>query len=194
MIVYTAPAAIGAIVTVFAFWRKKPPTPPASSALKESIPFFKGLWTVLTNASFLILLLIWGCAAGLFNAMVTLLAQILCPFGYTDVSVFVILYSVVSHDHVGMLVILQQRQSGLWGSLMIFCGLVGATLAGLLIDFTKKFKEVAVCSLSLALLCLIWFTEVYRCKHIHTHYGSLSLFTTFCEYCCIRFHVWKTSQ
>ena len=56
--------------------------------------------------------------------------------------------------------LLSQKESGLWGSLMIFCGLVGATIAGLLIDYTKKFKEITVVTLSLAILCLIWFTEV----------------------------------
>ena len=43
---------------------------------------------------------------------------------------------------------------------MIFCGLVGATIAGLLIDYTKKFKEITVVTLSMAILCLIWFMEV----------------------------------
>ena len=43
---------------------------------------------------------------------------------------------------------------------MIFCGLVGATIAGVIIDYTKKYKEVAVVTLSLALLCFVWFTEV----------------------------------
>ena len=43
---------------------------------------------------------------------------------------------------------------------MIFCGLVGATLAGLLIDFTKLFKDVAVVSLGLGILSFVWFTEV----------------------------------
>ena len=43
---------------------------------------------------------------------------------------------------------------------MIFCGLLGATCGGLIIDHFKLFKEVAVVSFSLALLCLIWFVEV----------------------------------
>ena len=43
---------------------------------------------------------------------------------------------------------------------MIFCGLIGATIAGLLIDYTKRFKEIAVVSLSMTILGLIWFTEV----------------------------------
>ena len=56
-----------------------------------------------------------------------------------------------------------QRDSGLWGALMIFTGLIGATIAGLIIDYTKKYKEVAVVSVGLALLCFIWFMEVRVC-------------------------------
>ena len=56
-----------------------------------------------------------------------------------------------------------QTDAGLWGALMIFCGLVGATLAGLLIDYTKLFKDIAVVSLGFALLSFIWFTEVCAC-------------------------------
>ena len=47
---------------------------------------------------------------------------------------------------------------------MIFAGLIGATIAGLIIDYTKKYKEVAVVTLSIALLCFIWFTEVRFCN------------------------------
>ena len=53
-----------------------------------------------------------------------------------------------------------QEDSGLWGALMVFCGLIGATIAGLVIDFTKLFKEVAVVALGFALLCFVWFFEV----------------------------------
>ncbi|CAI8033190.1 Uncharacterized protein B0416.5 [Geodia barretti] len=91
----------------------------------------------VTNSSFWVLMVIWGSGAGLFNALLTLLPQIVCPFGYSD------------------------TDAGLWGALMIFCGLVGATLAGLLIDFTKLFKEVAVVSLGLGILSFVWFTEVF---------------------------------
>ena len=39
----------------------------------------------VTNCSFWVLLVIWGSGAGLFNALLTLLPQIVCPFGYSDV-------------------------------------------------------------------------------------------------------------
>ena len=53
-----------------------------------------------------------------------------------------------------------QRDAGLWGSLMIFLGLIGSTIAGLIADYTKKFKEIAVFTLAMAILCMIWFMEV----------------------------------
>ena len=53
-----------------------------------------------------------------------------------------------------------QKDAGLWGALMIFCGMAGATIAGLVIDYTKWYKDVAVVSLTMAILCFIWFYEV----------------------------------
>ena len=84
--VYTIPAAMGALLTFIAFWRSKPPVPPAPSAYRDPIPLFRGLKQVVTTPPFLLLLGVWGCSSGLFNALLTLLAQILCPFGYSDVS------------------------------------------------------------------------------------------------------------
>jgi FLVCR family MFS transporter 7 len=136
--IYTVPAGVATVVVAVAFWWSKPPLPPtATSDDNPSPPFFRGLWMTITNGSFWILMLVWGGGAGLFNALLTLLPQFVCPFGYSDTN------------------------AGLWGALMIFCGLVGATLAGLLIDYTKLFKEIATVSLCLAILSLVWFTEVF---------------------------------
>ena len=43
---------------------------------------------------------------------------------------------------------------------MIFCGMVGALFAGLILDYTKFFKGVAVTTYALAILSFIWFYEV----------------------------------
>ena len=55
-----------------------------------------------------------------------------------------------AHTHTHMYAHTQE-DAGLWGALMIFLGLVGATIAGLIIDCTKKFKEVAVITLAMAI-------------------------------------------
>lgn len=86
MAVYAVPAVVTAVMAAVAFWPNKPPAPPAPSADKINISFLQGLVKVLTNISFWVLLVVWGCGAGIFNALVTLLAQMLCPFGYSDVS------------------------------------------------------------------------------------------------------------
>jgi len=85
-LIYTVPAVVGVVCTVIAYWWPTPPLPPAPSAHKEDSSFLAGLGRVLTTPSFLLLLVVWGCASGIFNALVTLLPQMVCPFGYSDVS------------------------------------------------------------------------------------------------------------
>ena len=40
-----------------------------------------------TNRTFWLLLVFWGCASAVFGTLLTLLAQVLCPYGYTDVRI-----------------------------------------------------------------------------------------------------------
>ncbi len=83
--VYTGVAAVGGVITLLSFWWSEPPLAPAASAVKSKIPFLSGLKKTLTSPAFLCLMVVWGCGSGLFNALLTLLAQILCPYGYSDV-------------------------------------------------------------------------------------------------------------
>ena len=53
-----------------------------------------------------------------------------------------------------------QQTVGIWGSIMIFCGLFGATVTGIVLDQTKWFKQIGVFNLTLALVSMIWFVEV----------------------------------
>ena len=43
---------------------------------------------------------------------------------------------------------------------MVFVGLVGAFVAGVIIDLTKKFEEIAKVMYAIAMICFIWFAEV----------------------------------
>lgn len=43
---------------------------------------------------------------------------------------------------------------------MVFIGLAGAIVAGLIVDLTKRFDEVAKTMFPIALICFIWFVEV----------------------------------
>ena len=43
---------------------------------------------------------------------------------------------------------------------MVFVGLAGAFVAGVIIDLTKKFEEIAKVMYAIAMICFIWFAEV----------------------------------
>lgn len=66
-----------------------------------------------------------------------------------------------------------QKDSGLWGSLMILCGMIGAVAVGIILDRTKLFKEVAVVTYSCAILSFVFFYEVRNIKG--SNYSSHAL-------------------
>ncbi|KJE90576.1 hypothetical protein CAOG_01874 [Capsaspora owczarzaki ATCC 30864] len=111
------PAGIVAVITIV-LMRAKPPTPPSLSAATPSDPFFVGLKKVATNKSYLLLLVSFGVGLGIFNALSTLLEQIVHPQGYTD------------------------DDAGIFGAALIGAGLVGAGISGPLIDKTKAYRPV----------------------------------------------------
>lgn len=55
----------------------------------------------------------------------------------------------------------------MWGSLLIICGLVGATVSGILIGKTKLYKEIGIGNLFFTILALICFIEVLHALVIH---------------------------
>ncbi len=71
---------------------------------------------------------------------------------------FSLLLSTPKRSHHHWLTL--QRDSGLWGALMIFFGLGGATVAGIIIDYTKMYKDVSIVSIGFAIISLVWFMEV----------------------------------
>ena len=65
-----------------------------------------------------------------------------------------------------------QKAAGLWGSLLIVFGVIGATLSGLLISRTKLYKEIGMVCLSCTILTLICFVEVQLHVHVHVVYNK----------------------
>ena len=45
---------------------------------------------------------------------------------------------------------------------MIFCGLVGGLVAGILLDYTKRYDEIAKIALALSTLSMVWFLQVFN--------------------------------
>ena len=95
--------------------------------------YFGQMIKLLSSKDFLILFLSFGLSLGLFNTLTTLLEQILCTRGYTDLDV------------------------GYFGGAMIVSGMVGSLIAGVILDKTKRFEEMAKICFSLSALSNIGF-------------------------------------
>ncbi|GAB1607657.1 solute carrier family 49 member A3-like [Argonauta hians] len=154
--IYTIPAVVGCVMATVGVCQSVPPTPPTASAEKQSEPFFQGFKQLMRNKSYVTLCLNFGAGLGLFTAFSTLFQQILCPRGYSD------------------------NFSGLCGALFIGAGLVGAGMAGPLIDFTKRFEDIIKITSCITTLCSIMFAVVSRYENQKVLIGvSVALFGFF---------------
>lgn len=107
-----------------------PPTPPSPSAAANSRndrrPYLADLKLLLTNKYYLVLLFCFAIFVGIFNAMSTLLNQIVTPYGYSD------------------------DQAGYMGVAMILGGLIGAIAMAIFVDKTKLHKAALKTTLFLS--------------------------------------------
>ena len=135
--VTVVPALIGLSMAVLGVCQKRPSTPPSPSS-EEGMKMWPGLKVLVKNWQFWFLCLVWSIAAGIFNALLTLIPQFLCPYGYTE------------------------WFGGIVGASMIFAGLVGALIFGIIVDITKRFEEVSKIVLAITILASIVVMEVYN--------------------------------
>lgn len=119
LIITGVPAVLTALLAIFGVWSSKPPTPPAASALIEPISFFTGIKTVLNNKQFILLTFTSGIGIAAFSSISTIVQQLICPKGYTDVT------------------------AGIVGVLIILGGFVGAGITGYYVDKTRKYIKLA---------------------------------------------------
>ena len=77
-------ATVAGLVASF-FLRDKPKHPPSLLFTQESVyePFLVGLKKIIKIKPYLILLWSYGAAVGTFNAIATVLLQLIAPSGYT---------------------------------------------------------------------------------------------------------------
>lgn len=106
----------------------KPPTPPSRSTAtkakqyKQSTSSVQRLVndakTLSKDRNYLILLFAFSMGLGLFNALMTLIEQIVDPYGYSS------------------------DDAGVFGALLIVCGLVGAAFTGVMLEKTHAYRPV----------------------------------------------------
>eukprot|EP01136_Pigoraptor_vietnamica_P017044 Opistho-1_new@61670 len=135
--IFAIPASVALVIAV-AFLRAEPPTHPSASAEDVSDSFMVGLRKLARNRHYLLLLTAFGIGVGIFNAVSTLLEQIVRPHGY------------------------DKDDAGLLGALVIGFGLVGAGVTGPLVDKTRRYKEVLKVAFVAAVGTFIWFALASR--------------------------------
>lgn len=144
LVIFAAPAVLGTVLALIGVHQALPTNPPSlSTAVEVPLPFITGLREALTSKSLLLLAITFGSGLGLFTAISTLLEQMLCSRGYAN------------------------SFSGLCGALLFAGGLVGATVAGVVVDRTKKFEETAKVCFCLAALGYIGFTLLLPHQDFH---------------------------
>lgn len=121
------PTAAIALAT-FGVRTSDPPTPPGRAATKKAAAFWPGIKKCMTSRAFVTLLLALGGGIGMFNALYTMMQQLLCARGY-------------SNSFAGVCCIL-----------MIVGGLCGATASAKFVDKTKRFEETMKVSFGIAVI------------------------------------------
>ncbi|XP_038070811.1 solute carrier family 49 member A3-like isoform X2 [Patiria miniata] len=142
--VYIIPAAVACAMCTLGVHRSTPPTPPTASAAGDHESFYSGMKKCVRNVPFMILLVTFGGGYAIFNALSTFMEQIVCPIGYND-------------DFAGLV-----------GGMMIAFGLVGAIIAGLIVDRTQAFTPVTKICFTLAVLSIIGMA-------LFTHFDNLGI-------------------
>ncbi|XP_010783392.1 solute carrier family 49 member A3 [Notothenia coriiceps] len=87
LLAYAVPACIICFLATVGLRSSSPPTPPSASAESSgSEPFVQGIKLLLMNRAYLVLMVCFGSGIAAFTCFSTLLEQILCVQGYSNVS------------------------------------------------------------------------------------------------------------
>ncbi|CAD6200092.1 unnamed protein product [Caenorhabditis auriculariae] len=130
------------IVFLPEFLSSDPPSPPSLSAAKQHMEFFDGLKSCFLTPSYLVLLIVLASGIGLFNCLYTVMPQILCPTGYSNMI------------------------AGFCSSALIIGGVFGATLSGIFVGKTRKYNETVKVGLGIAVVIGITFLQLTTTPNI----------------------------
>jgi len=132
-------AIIPTVAVLFVFlFKKEPSIPPSLATTVDKTPLLQSLKEVFTNTPFVLLLVFFSLGLGVFNALTTVVDQLVNPFGYnTDVA-------------------------GLLGVLLIALGLVGAGIFSFAVERTRKFKIFTMISVWMLIFSFIWMTTALK--------------------------------
>ncbi|XP_045470838.1 uncharacterized MFS-type transporter C09D4.1 [Harmonia axyridis] len=148
-------------VAIILFFKNEPPTPPSYAQAQQQndgqVDFIGSLKSLLVNGPYILLLLAYGINVGIFYAISTLLNQIILQY-YKDA----------------------EADAGRIGVLIVFAGMLGSVICGVILDKFHRFKEttVAVYAMSLVSMVIFSFALDKGMVHVYIVSGLLGFFMT----------------
>ncbi len=135
LIIYGMVSAV-AMILFFVFTRERPPSPPCPPEQEARSLVTEGLWKMVRQRDFILLMVIFFVALGVFNAVTTWIEQILAPRGFSA------------------------TQAGNAGGVMILGGILGAAVLPMLSDRLRRRVPFVVLALVGACIGLAGLTFV----------------------------------
>ncbi|KAK0180912.1 hypothetical protein PV327_003243 [Microctonus hyperodae] len=150
-------------VLILLFFQAQPPLPPSPAQavqreIEHSENFFQSVKRLIFNSGYLLLLLSYAINVGVFYAISTMLNEI------------VIQHFPGASVHAGRI-----------GLAIVFAGMIGSVVCGVVLDTTHKFKETTLCVYIFSLIGMIVFTFTLDTGKIYVVYltaAALGFFMT----------------
>ncbi|XP_075217030.1 histamine transporter isoform X2 [Lycorma delicatula] len=147
---------------ILIFFQGAPPLPPspaqAVQRAAENTGFLESVKRLILNPGYILLLLSYGINVGVFYAISTLLNEIVLTY------------------FPG-----REVDAGRIGLVMVFAGMLGSVMCGMILDKTHKFKETTLAVYGFSLVGMIIYTFTLSCGYIGVVYltaGLLGFFMT----------------
>eukprot|EP01098_Paradermamoeba_levis_P005434 TRINITY_DN2286_c0_g1_i2.p1 TRINITY_DN2286_c0_g1~~TRINITY_DN2286_c0_g1_i2.p1 ORF type:complete len:443 (+),score=117.17 TRINITY_DN2286_c0_g1_i2:104-1432(+) len=134
LLLYQAAMATVIGILVFMTYQEKPPTPPSTSAETPKDDFLPSLKLIIRERPYQILLCTFGPGYGVATALFSIMGQI------------------VTSDTLKY----SEKWSGYFGIIIISCGVLGAIVSGIVIDVTRRYREIYIGVYFVAVCSFIW--------------------------------------
>ncbi|CAF3276247.1 unnamed protein product [Rotaria socialis] len=140
LIVFAVEAGFSTVVALIVIigYQSNPPTPPSASDEQQTSDFKRDFPRLLKNGHYLVLLLAFGIGFGFFNALISLLYELIQPSGYSS------------------------SDAGLFGAIIILSGLVSAAMVGVIMDCTHAYLTILKVLILGACCSVVYFIVILR--------------------------------
>ncbi|UKZ92795.1 uncharacterized protein TrAFT101_007731 [Trichoderma asperellum] len=155
MVLYVSIISTACSVTAF-FIPSQPPTPVGASSETPKMPLIPSIRTAIRSPELWLVFITFSVYVGIFNAVSSLLNQILVPYGFTD------------------------DQAGIGGAVLIVVGLVTAAITSPILDRTKHFLLSLKIIVPIVAACLVIFIWMPQTKALAGPYVILAIIGAGC--------------